>query len=1142
VAAGTTGLKVALGDSTGEDAPFAFFGIALTLAGWAGGARTAFLLTPLLTLVWWYYFLGAEKVFTFSGPLTLALEGLAIGLVLTKMERTRDALRAARDHSERFRQLTSALAIARTPEEIGTAMVTQGVAAVGASSAFLIKPSGAGQLRLVASQGLPEQVVKTFGCFAVLAPIPPAEAFREKTAVWLESPAAQVARYSDVTADTAISGAAAALPLMSAAGEVLGVAGFLFARPRDFPEADRSLILTLASLCGQALERAELYVDEIAARRRLTELDELTSNLSLALNRDEVARVVVERGVSAVGADICTLYALDEHGALYLIGDRGVSPEVLERIRRIDSSSGNPAFSSLATGESRWVEDEQGYESYSPELASLEATGPRAKAFWAVPLIAEGKAFGLLGMGFFQPRRFPPEERVFVETFARHCAETLRRAERLEGERRARVLADRLQSSLATMLRSIGDAVIATDAAGNVTFMNPVAEELTGWAEADASGEPLRHVFHIVSEQSREVVETPVERVLREGVVVGLANHTLLASRDRSRFIPIDDSGAPIRALDGAIEGVVLVFRDVSKKRREEARLLFLAEAMRVLGESLDYTVTLAQVAKLAVPELADWVAVDVSEEGSGLVKRLAVAHVDPAKAEFARDLNVKYPPDPNASRGVYNVIRTGRAELYPVITDEMLRAGARDEEHLRISRELMLRSAMVAPLTARGHVLGAITFVAAESAFNYGEEDLNFAVDLAARCALAIDNARLFSGERDARHSADLANRAKDEFLAKVSHELRTPLNAIMGWAHMLSSDSLADRKKERAIETIQRNSGAMAQLIEDLLDVSRIISGKMRLETQTVELSRAIEAALESERPIAAAKGVSLVCELDEPARLVRGDPARIQQIVWNLVSNAVKFTGSGGRVEITLRPEPGVVVLRVMDNGKGIEPTRLPHVFDAFWQEESGHAQSRSGLGLGLAIAKQLVELHGGSIEAKSAGIGHGASFEVRLPSPNGTSPALQLEKAQPPARTLPDTPEMLQGLNVLVIDDDDDARTLVRTVLEECGSTVQTAGSAAEGLALFEARVPDVLISDIGMPGQDGYEVIRSIRALPAARGGGVPAAALTAFARAEDRRRLLNAGYSIHISKPVEPAELVAVVATLGRSARPQSER
>jgi PAS domain S-box-containing protein len=886
----------------------------------------------------------------------------------------------------------------------------------------------------------------------------------------------------------------------------------------------------------RAAEEQRLRLGQLA-RERVQALAALSESLAGALSIDDVGRAVTAHGTGFVRADTCTLHLLNEQSmVLELVAERGCSPDILPHIRKIARGTGNPTYP-IGVGQAPavWIESPEEYRAYFPELAGARAQGPRTQAFSCVPLVAEGRTVGMLGVGFRRARLFSQEEREFMGTFARQCAQALARAHRLNTTRAAAALAERLRASLSTTLRSIGDAVIATDADGGITLMNGVAESLTGWHEADACGRPLPEVFRIVNEHTRALVPNPVQKVLESGAVVALANHTLLIARD-GREIPIDDSGAPIRGEGGSIEGVVLVFRDVSERKRSESRLAFLADATTVLGQSLDYEATVARVAQLAVPILADWCAVDLIPEGEQTPKRLAVAHVEPAKVALAKQLDAWYPPRPDAPRGVRNVVRTGRAELYPEISDEFLVASCVDAEQLRLARELNLRSALVVPLLTHARTLGAISFVFAESARIYTEDDLRLAEELARRCANAIENARLYASEQRARRTADIANRAKDEFLAVVSHELRTPLNAVMGWAKLLAEPGFDERRRQRAVETIERNAVAMAQLIEDLLDMSRVVSGKMHLDVQQVDVARVVEAAIESIRPAAAAKSVELAPVLDASAPPIMGDSTRLQQIVWNLLSNAVKFTSKGGRVHIVARRAGSSIEISVADTGKGIAPLFLPYVFDPFRQEDASAARSRGGLGLGLAITRQLVELHGGRISVHSEGEGRGATFIVSLP----VSAVLQVTSAheRAPRQFRADAaferPEHLRGLRILVVDDEDDARGLVATILEDCGCCVSTACSAQQALERLAEEVPDVLLSDIGMPDEDGCDLIRKVRAMPRERGGDIPAAALTAYARPEDRRRMLNAGYSIHLAKPVEPAELVAVVATLSR--------
>ena len=397
------------------------------------------------------------------------------------------------------------------------------------------------------------------------------------------------------------------------------------------------------------------------------------------------------------------------------------------------------------------------------------------------------------------------------------------------------------------------------------------------------------------------------------------------------------------------------------------------------------------------------------------------------------------------------------------------------------------------------------------------------------------------------ARNDAEAANRAKDEFLAVLSHELRTPLNAVFGWAQMLRKGQVQGDAAKRALETIVRNANAQLQLIDDLLDVSRVAAGKLRLQVQSVDPRTVIEQALEAVRPAAEARQIRVHTVLAPDAGRVSGDPARLQQVVWNLLANAVKFTEPHGSVGVVLRPNGPDVEIVVTDTGRGITPELLPFVFDRFRQADSSSTRAHSGLGLGLALVKHLVELHGGTVAAESGGQGKGATFTIRLPA---ASPAPEEgDQAIPSrrlARTVPAAPPSsarLDGLRVLVVDDDADALELATAVLVGAGAVVRTCLSASQGLRLVREWRPDVLVSDIEMPGEDGYTLIRKVRALDGERGGRTPAIALTAYGRTQDRVESLAAGYDMHVPKPIDPGELTTIIASVaGTPARPISDR
>ncbi len=442
-------------------------------------------------------------------------------------------------------------------------------------------------------------------------------------------------------------------------------------------------------------------------------------------------------------------------------------------------------------------------------------------------------------------------------------------------------------------------------------------------------------------------------------------------------------------------------------------------------------------------------------------------------------------------------------------------------------------RSYLAAPVRSRpGVLLGGLFFGHPDASFFHGRDERMLA-GLAAHAAIALDNAHLYREAQEARASAEAANGLKDAFLATLSHELRTPLTAISGWAHLLQRGKLSAEETARAVETIIRNAGAQAQIIDELLDVSRIITGKLQLDLQPLEIGAVVQAAIVTVTPAANVKGISIQLIQNPAGTCVMGDPERLQQIFWNLLSNAIKFTARDGRVRVSVECVASVVEVVVSDTGVGIDPEFLPRVFDRFTQDDSSSTRRASGLGLGLSIARQLVELHGGSMSAQSPGVGQGSTFTARFPrSPIAAAPldSRVYSRAERMVR-LEDGPD-LGGIRVLVAEDDEDARGLIGKVLEIQGATVTAVSSAREALDLLLKNPFDVLLSDIEMPGTDGYQLIRELRLRPPREGGSVPAAALTAYARTEDRMRALRAGFQLHLAKPVQPSELVTVVASL----------
>ncbi len=672
-------------------------------------------------------------------------------------------------------------------------------------------------------------------------------------------------------------------------------------------------------------------------------------------------------------------------------------------------------------------------------------------------------------------------------------------------------------------LKSVGDAVLATDEHGIITFMNPAAESLTGWQLADAMGLPHRTVFNIVNEATRVTVESPVEVVLREGQVVGLANHTILITKVKDELC-IEDSAAPIKDSAGHLVGTVLVFRDVSTQRAKERRRLFIAQSAIQLGSSLDYEKTLATVARLAVPVVADWCAVDLVEP-SGL-KRLAVAHVDPNKVAFVQELEARYPPDSNAPGGVPNILRTGKSEILAEIPRQMLAASAKDAEHLELIEKLQLCSYIGVPLRVRGTTIGVITLFMAESHRHYTEDDLSTAEVLADRAAAAIENARLYADQISARqrtelaHSkAEAASRSKDEFLAMLGHELRNPLAPILTALQLMSLRGGDTFLRERTV--IDRQVRHVVRLVDDLLDVSRITRGKVELDKRPLEMADVVAKALEMASPLIEQKQHTLTVEVPK-GLVVHGDAERLVQVVTNLLTNAAKYTDQQGSLMVTAARIDNSVVLHVRDNGMGIAPEMLPRVFEVFTQEAQAIDRAQGGLGLGLAIVKSLVQLHQGTVTATSGGVGCGSEFTITLPALDALS-SVTKEVTQPRVLSAG-----IQAARILIVDDNVDALELMAEALNESGYQTFTATDGPSALALVAKSQPQIALVDIGLPVMDGYEVATRLRENETSKD--IKLIALTGYGQATDRERAFGAGFDAHLVKPVSLPTVLETVA------------
>jgi PAS domain S-box-containing protein len=739
-------------------------------------------------------------------------------------------------------------------------------------------------------------------------------------------------------------------------------------------------------------------------------------------------------------------------------------------------------------------------------------------SYLAVPVKSRtGEVLGGLFFGHPEEGVFGETEEKIAEALAGHAAvalDNVRLYESLERDRAALRKEERRYRSL--VLATPTRQAIATVAPDGSMHPSPSWEEITGQTADEMRGRGWLDAVH-ASHRTR--VRDAWDAALAAGTVY--EDQYLLRQADGSYRWFVDKT-VPIPGDDGRIEEWIGTAIDVHEQHVAQEGLAFLAKANEIFASSLDYRETLKNVTFLAVPRIADWCAVDMAADaGEQLRNRLAVAHVDPAKIALAEEFYRQFPPDPETD-AIYRVMKTGTPELVPFLADEMLAQLARGEEHLRMMRALGIMSFMIVPLRSRGEVVGTITLVASDR--RYSERDLAQAEELAYRASIAIENARLYS-------AAQSANRAKDEFLATLSHELRTPMTAVLGWSRMLKL-GLSESEALVAIDAIEQSASAQAQLIEDVLDVSRIMAGKLTFDPRPADLRTVAHAAMTTVHPAAVAKGIEILTAIPPMLPPVAGDEGRLQQIVWNLLANALKFTPRGGTVTLRLAHHGSVVRLIVSDTGEGIDRAFLPYVFEPFRQADSSTTRPHGGIGLGLAIVRSLVEMHGGRIRVDSEGKGCGATFTLELPvleAAPAIAAASTSERAvlQAASSTLP----ALTDVTVLVVDDQQFTRDVVAAILRRTGAAVQTAASVREGLRLFRKLEPHLVVCDIAMPDEDGYVFLREVRARPDALRA-TPILALTAFGRPEDRLLALDAGFDAYLKKPVDPAELAQLVQRL----------
>ncbi|MBI2207111.1 MAG: GAF domain-containing protein [Candidatus Rokubacteria bacterium] len=926
-------------------------------------------------------------------------------------------------------------------------------------------------------------------------------------------------------------------------------AGELRAAATDMPAELRPLAEALesAGIARRAVEdaRVDLQRREHAARRaaeaealRAAMLTDAAVLLEAPLDDDVLASIA--RRVAATIAEWCVADIVEVDGTIRRVAVAHADPRRADVARalqlRYPPGPDGPATVSeaLATGRSVLVPvlgpvELERRARNGEHLRLLRALG--VHSIIAVPLVARGRIVGAFTLVRGGGESFDAGDLRTAEALAHRTALALANAQLEANVQEARDRFAHLMEGL--------DAIVweADPLTLRFRFVSPRAEELLGYSIHRWIDEP-EFWASIIHPDDRVA---SLERFARCGREHTNARFEYRAVTVTGDVVWLENVVHPVAAADEEPRRLHGFMLDISARKRLEEehlqllanaqaaradaesgvrRAKFLAESSQVLASSLDYEATLKAVTRLAVPTFADWCLVHLTEDGS----RLQASHAEAVSPGVAEALDrMSQSADLKSLLPALDILQSGGPLLVPEISPAWL-------ETVRLVQELSPRSVMIVPLIARGRTLGTLTFVWSQSGRRYDGADLALAEDLARRAAVAVDNARLY-------REAERANRTKDEFVATLSHELRTPLTAILGWVLSLRAGRLDAETADRALESIERNTRHQAQLINDLLDVSRIAAGKLTLDRRALDLRDVVANAVDSVRPDADRKELALRCETPDVEVPVFGDPMRLQQVALNLLANAIKFTPRQGRITVTVDRDGTRGRLTIEDSGQGIEADVLPHVFETFRQADGSSRRRHGGLGLGLAIVKELIELHGGAVGAASAGRDRGATFTVTLPILTVRVPAAPSEPGTDTRRIAGAALPMLDGVRVLVVDDHADARMVLESILAERGAKVVLATSAAEALAVLRSTYVDVLLSDIGMPDQSGYDLIQRVRERERAHGGRIPAVALTAYAGQEDRDRALAAGFQWHATKPITPAELIEVVAkAAGRGA------
>ncbi|XXF78036.1 PAS domain-containing protein [Myxococcaceae bacterium GXIMD 01537] len=1007
-------------------------------------------------------------------------------------ERTRllAAERVAREAAERnaarltrLQELSARLSLARAPEEVLGLVVGSAMDAAEAHSATIALPLAGGTRLALSYQGRVREGEECPAEVSVDAPVPLAHVFRTGEPEWLESPYAFAGRYPHLLPmllNRTDTRAAACLPI-AGEGRTLGVLSLSFPEARPFTPFDREFLLALGRHCALALERVRLTAEADTQRARLEDVVmQAPAVVSLTLGPEH--RFL-----------FCNPLHRQLHGGRDFTGravHEALSEEELPALRAMLDTV-------YATGEPLVVREQ-------PERLARPGRAPPEERFlhrYYQPLRGtSGRVEGVAGWAFD----------VTDQVRARHTVEALL-GDLARSEERFRSL---VTATSDILWDTPPQGEFVSDQPGWRAFTGQSRERLLGWGWLEAV-HPEDREATVRAWQDAVSGRKPLHCEHRLRRHDGVYRHMLVRA-------------VPVLEADGTVREWVGLHRDITAQREDEAERARLLLRARRHGAQLQGLAT----ASLAICEAdtVERVLRAITEQAREVIGAHQCVTSLTSGESWAQAINEvslsdKYSewhgftPRPDGS-GIY--ARVCRLNRPMRLTHAELEAhpGWRGFGE-QAGEQPPMRGWLAAPLVSRsGKNLGLIQ-LSDRYEGDFTAEDEAVLVQLARMASVALENARLMA-------ETQAANRAKDEFLAVMSHELRTPLTAVLGWTQMLRARRNEPAALDKGLEVIERNARTLAQLIEDVLDVSRIITGKLALHRRVVDLAGVVGAALEVVRPHAEQKAVALHVDVGPGGGPLLGDPGRLQQVFWNLLVNAVKFTPSGGRVDVELRREEDSWAVRVRDSGQGIRPENLTRLFERFWQADGSSTREHGGLGLGLAIVHHLVGLHGGSVSAHSAGPGLGATFQVRLPVP------AVLPEPEPAAGASAEAGALarLDGVGVLLVEDAPDARELIALLLRERGAVVRTTASAREALEALAAEVPDVLVSDIGLPGEDGHSLLQRARAWAEPRDVWVPAIALTAYAGPDDVRRAYRAGFQVHLAKPLEPASLVEAVARL----------